>query len=173
MKTSTIPSLRVEPELRAAAESVLEEGETLSSFVEQSVRANIQRRQSQQEFIARGLAAREEAKRTGEYFEAERCEVSFRVRYTRAARDDLQRLYGYQLQRDRALARRARDTIAKAIEVLKDFPFSCRKASPDNPFLREMLIPFGSAGYVVLFEVEDSNTVTILALRHQREDDYS
>jgi predicted transcriptional regulator len=71
MKTSTIPSLRVEPELRAAAESVLEEGETLSSFVEQSVRANIQRRQSQQEFIARGLASRAEAKRTGEYFEAD------------------------------------------------------------------------------------------------------
>jgi plasmid stabilization system protein ParE len=81
-------------------------------------------------------------------------------------------LYGYQLQRDRALARRARDTIAKGIDVLKDFPFICRKAAPDNPFLREMLIPFGSAGYVVLFEIDDPATVTILAVRHQREDDY-
>ena len=71
MKTSTIPSLRVAPELRAAAESVLEEGETLSAFVEQSLRANIQRRQSQQEFIARGLASRDEAKTTGEYFDAD------------------------------------------------------------------------------------------------------
>ena len=32
MKTATFPSLRVEPELREAAESVLEEGETLSGF---------------------------------------------------------------------------------------------------------------------------------------------
>ena len=71
MKTATIPSLRVDPELRHAAESVLQKGESLSSFVEQSLRANIKRRQLQQEFIARGLAARDEARRTGEYFPAE------------------------------------------------------------------------------------------------------
>jgi predicted transcriptional regulator len=71
MKTSTIPSLRVNPELRNAAESVLQEGETLSGFVEQSLRQNIQRRQAQQEFIARGLASAAEAERTGEYFDAD------------------------------------------------------------------------------------------------------
>jgi predicted transcriptional regulator len=68
MKTASIPSLRVNPELRHAAESVLRNGETLSSFVEQSLRANIERRRVQQEFIARGLAARDEARQTGEYF---------------------------------------------------------------------------------------------------------
>lgn len=68
MKTASIPSLRVAPNLRKAAESVLQEGETISSFVEQSLRANIERRQLQQEFIARGLASRDEAKRTGEYY---------------------------------------------------------------------------------------------------------
>ena len=41
-----------------------------------------------------------------------------------------------------------------------------------DPVLREMLIPFGSAGYVVLFEIEPPSTVTVLAVRHQREDDY-
>ena len=71
MKTSTIPSLRVEPELRHAAESVLHNNESLSSFVLQSLRANIKRRQVQQEFIARGLASRDEARKTGEYYEAE------------------------------------------------------------------------------------------------------
>lgn len=71
MKTATIPSLRVAPELRRAAESVLQEGETLSSFVEQSLRANIEHRRFQQEFIARGLASREKARRTGEYIAAE------------------------------------------------------------------------------------------------------
>ncbi len=35
MKTASIPSLRVEPELRRAAEAVLHEGESLSSFLEQ------------------------------------------------------------------------------------------------------------------------------------------
>jgi predicted transcriptional regulator len=71
VKTATIPSLRVESGLREAAESVLREGETLSSFVEQSLKANIQRRQIQKAFIEKGLASREEARRSGEYFSAE------------------------------------------------------------------------------------------------------
>ncbi len=71
MKTATIPALRVDPELRHAAERVLQDGETLSSFVEQSLRANIQRRRFQQEFIARGLASREQARLTGEYYPSE------------------------------------------------------------------------------------------------------
>lgn len=71
MKTASLPPIRVAPELRQAAESLLQEGETLSSFVEQSLRANIERRRAQQEFIARGLASRDEARRSGEYFAAE------------------------------------------------------------------------------------------------------
>jgi predicted transcriptional regulator len=43
------------------------DGESLSSFVEQSVRANIERRKAQDEFIARGLASRDKAKRMGAY----------------------------------------------------------------------------------------------------------
>jgi predicted transcriptional regulator len=71
MKTATIPSLRVDPELRHAAESVLQEGESLSSFVEQSLRINIDHRRAQQAFIERGLVARDEAQRSGEYFTAD------------------------------------------------------------------------------------------------------
>jgi len=70
MKTATIPSLRVEPELRAAAEDVLEEGETLSSFVEQSIRDGVQRRRAQREFIARGLKSRNAALRNQDYVPA-------------------------------------------------------------------------------------------------------
>lgn len=71
MKTATLPSLRVEPELRDAAESVLEAGETLSSFIEGAVRETVERRRTRAEFIARGLASREEAKRTGVYIPAD------------------------------------------------------------------------------------------------------
>jgi predicted transcriptional regulator len=70
MKTASMPSLRVDPELRHDAESVLREGETLSSFMEQALRTTIQSRRMQQEFIARGLTSRDEARRTGEYFVA-------------------------------------------------------------------------------------------------------
>ncbi|MHB9102238.1 MAG: type II toxin-antitoxin system RelE/ParE family toxin [Sulfuricella sp.] len=98
--------------------------------------------------------------------------MSYRVRYTKAAREDLRRLYAFLLEHDQKAARQALDAIGKGIELLREFPFTCRKAAPDNPFLRELVISFGAAGYIALFEIEDSETVTILAVRHQREDDY-
>jgi predicted transcriptional regulator len=71
MKTATFPAVRVNPELRQAAEEILQEGETLSSFVEQSIRENVERRQFQQAFIARGLRSRDEARQTGRYVSAD------------------------------------------------------------------------------------------------------
>ena len=71
MKTASIPSVRVEPDFRAEVEAVLAEGETLSEFVEASVRAGVERRRIQAEFIARGLRSRDEARRTGEYVDAD------------------------------------------------------------------------------------------------------
>ena len=68
MKTASMPSLRVDPKLRHDAESVLREGETLSSFMEQALRSCIQSRQAQKEFITRGLVSRDEARRTDVYF---------------------------------------------------------------------------------------------------------
>lgn len=67
MKSATIPPLRVTPELRQDAESVLRDGESLSGFVEESLRKQIAHRRFQREFIARGLASREEARDSGGY----------------------------------------------------------------------------------------------------------
>ena len=71
MKTATIPAVRVEPQLRDEVESLLGEGETVSEFVEAAVRASVQRRRAQAEFIERGLRSRQEAHRTGDYVDAE------------------------------------------------------------------------------------------------------
>jgi plasmid stabilization system protein ParE len=98
--------------------------------------------------------------------------MSYRVRLTKAARDDLKRFHDFMLQKDIEAAKRAREAQASAFSFLQIFPFTCRKVSPDAPFLREMIIPFGSAGYVALFEIEEENIITILAIRHQREEDY-
>jgi len=99
--------------------------------------------------------------------------MSFRVRYTRGARDDLKRLFTFLAERDVAAARRARRAISKSMGLLAEFPWSCRKAKNDNPFLRELVVSFGSGGYVALFEIEDAHNITILAIRHQREDDFT
>ena len=101
--------------------------------------------------------------------------MHFRVRFTDEAREDLERLYEWLLERaegDFAVAERALQAIRDGITVLELAPLSCRKARPDNPFLRELVIGFGASGYVALFEIEDNQTVTVLAVRHQREDDY-
>ncbi|MGB5622885.1 MAG: YlcI/YnfO family protein [Gammaproteobacteria bacterium] len=78
MKSATIPPLRVTPDLRNEAESVLREGESLSSFVEDSLRRQIEHRKLHSEFIARGLAARESAKSSGEYASKEEVMDSLR-----------------------------------------------------------------------------------------------
>ena len=70
MKTATFPSLRVDAGLRADAESVLLDGETLTSLIETAVRETIHRRRVQGEFLARGLRASEHAKRTDSYHSA-------------------------------------------------------------------------------------------------------
>lgn len=71
MKTATIPSLRVEPALREAAEAVLKEGETLSAFVEASVREQVRKREMQDEFIRRGLVSLDDARTSGGYLTPE------------------------------------------------------------------------------------------------------
>ncbi len=101
--------------------------------------------------------------------------MTYRVRFTEEAENDLVRLYEFALARDEAdwaLAERALEAIRSALRSLELTPFSFRKATRNNPFLREMIIPFGASGYVALYEIDDEETVTILAVRHQREDDY-
>jgi predicted transcriptional regulator len=78
MKTATFPSLRVEPELREAAEAVLQEGETLSALIESAVRETVERRRTRAEFIARGLASRDEARRTGVNYSAQSVHAELR-----------------------------------------------------------------------------------------------
>ncbi|TSA12055.1 MAG: prevent-host-death protein [Betaproteobacteria bacterium] len=70
MKTAAIPAVRVSPELRQAAEAVLESGETLSGFVEDAVRRNVEFRYAQKAFIERGLASGAAARTSGKYVSA-------------------------------------------------------------------------------------------------------
>ena len=103
--------------------------------------------------------------------------TAFAVRYTDAARVDLLRLFDFLLDQaqtaeDFDAAQEAVNTIVSAVEgQLSRTPFIFRKAA-QSPFLRELIIPFQAAGYVALYEIEDRSRVTILAVRHQLEDDY-
>jgi len=97
----------------------------------------------------------------------------YRVRLTLEALDDLKRLQAFLIEKDPMAAARAVDAIGTSFELLEHSPFSCRKAWPgDRPLLRELVIPFGNAGYVALFEIDGPRQVSIIAVRHQREEDY-
>ncbi len=97
--------------------------------------------------------------------------MSFSVRFTEDAAEDLVRLYTFAAENDPA-ADRALEMLGKTWEMLEEFPLSCRKAEGSDPFLREAIIPFGASGYIALFEIEGDDLVTVLAERHQLEDDY-
>jgi plasmid stabilization system protein ParE len=103
--------------------------------------------------------------------------MSFIVELSPSAEADLDRLFDYMLDRaettedlDRAQA--AIDAIrAAAQHRLAITPFSFRKAA-QNPAQRELIIPFGGTGYVALYEIVSPARVVVLAVRHQREEDY-
>ncbi len=104
--------------------------------------------------------------------------MSFRVRLTRAAEADLNRLFDFVLERELAragedleLAEQALLAIRAGVATLKTSPFTCRKVG-QSPFLRELVIPFGHAGYVALFEIVNDAEVVVSAVRHQLEEDF-
>jgi len=104
--------------------------------------------------------------------------VSFRVRLTRNAEADLERLFDFVLEGelardggDLALAGQAVAAIRAGFATLKTSPFTCRKAA-QSPFLRELILPFGESGYVALFEIVGPSDVVVATVRHQLEEDY-
>ena len=104
--------------------------------------------------------------------------MSFRIRLTREAEADLERLFDFVLERELArdggdleLAEQAIVAVRAGVATLKTSPFTCRKAG-QSPFLRELIIPFGHSGYVALFEIADPTDVVVSAVRHHLEDDY-
>lgn len=104
--------------------------------------------------------------------------MTYEVQFSVPASEDLERLFDFALQRelesesgDLDIPARALQAIQSGIDFLRSSPFACRKVG-DSPFVRELVIAFGSSGYVALFEIIDERTVVIGAIRHQREDDY-
>jgi plasmid stabilization system protein ParE len=103
--------------------------------------------------------------------------MSYVVELSPAAEADMERLFDFLLDQaettedlDRAQA--AIDAVrAAAQHRLAITPFSFRKAA-QNPAQRELIIPFGATGYVAMYEIVSTSKVVVLAVRHQREEDY-
>ncbi len=98
----------------------------------------------------------------------------YSVQVSDAAQEDIERLHDFLANIDLELADKAIGEIVKAYEFLKIFPQSCRLASFNEPgsAYRELIVNFGKSGYLVLFEINDEKTLTVIAVRHQRENGY-
>ena len=88
MKTATHPAIRVEPELREKIESLLGQGETLSSFIEATLRSAVEFGAIQNEFHARGKRSQEHHDATGISYSTEEVVEKLRAR-TQRRREDL------------------------------------------------------------------------------------
>ena len=98
----------------------------------------------------------------------------FEIEFAETAKEDLDRLHTFYSQIDADLADRALQTILSAFQTIQRHPYICRKARHGElgTAWRELLIDFGSSGYIALFEITTSTTINVVAVRHQRESDY-
>lgn len=91
--------------------------------------------------------------------------------------EDLERLEEHIIQRelanntpDEACLLRFQEALEQALGILSFAPHTCRRCQSHRAF-RELIVPFGNGGCVVLFTIRDFEVV-LLAARDQHENDY-
>jgi plasmid stabilization system protein ParE len=103
--------------------------------------------------------------------------MTFKVEFTPEAEADLERLFDFLLDRAKTVeeAMRAHEAVevlrTVAVSHLSTTPYSYRKVGP-RPTLRELIVPFGSTGYVLRFDIRTPELVLVIGARHQREEDF-
>ena len=103
--------------------------------------------------------------------------MSYVVEFTQGAEDDLLRLYDFLL--DRAETLEDLDVADEAIGVIRQAASSHLSTTPDSyrkvgtrPTLRELIIPFGTKGHILRFDILSPRLVLVIGARHQREEDF-
>ena len=103
--------------------------------------------------------------------------MRFKVEFTSEADADLDRLFDFLLERAQTVEDAMRTY--KAVEAIRAVanshlsttPYSYRKVG-QRPTLREIIVPFGSTGYVLRFDIRTPKLVLVIGARHQREEDF-
>ncbi|XVJ70868.1 MAG: type II toxin-antitoxin system RelE/ParE family toxin [Rhizobacter sp.] len=94
------------------------------------------------------------------------------VKYAPSAVRDLERLREFLRSKNPAAARRAAEMILQAVRVLGLQPHIGRPIEEMPDEFREWVIDFGDSGYVARYRI-DADSVTVLAVRHQKEVGFS
>lgn len=87
---------------------------------------------------------------------------------------DLARLADFYTSIDPSIGRRAIKAILDSIDLLETFPLMTEASQePEYIGMHELHVPFGEAGYLVLYEFDEVNDVVIIAgIKHTRENGY-
>ena len=103
--------------------------------------------------------------------------MSYAVEFTQGAEDDLVRRCEHLLARTETLeeldgAEEAVKVVRQAaLSHLSTTPYSYRKVGARST-LRELIIPFGTTGYILRFDIRSPDLVLVIGARHQREEDF-
>lgn len=103
--------------------------------------------------------------------------MTFKVEFTPEAVADLDRLFDFLLDQAQTVEDAMRAYVA--VEALRTAanshlsitPYSYRKVG-QRPTLRELIVPFGSSGYILRFDIRTPERVLVIGARHQREEDF-
>ena len=91
-----------------------------------------------------------------------------RLIWSQAALLDVQRLYRFLALKNIDAAKRAVTAMRQGVRVLGQQPGIGRPIDEMPDEFREWIIDFGDSGYVARYRL-DSDVVTILAVKHQKE----
>jgi len=86
------------------------------------------------------------------------------------ARFCLQKCYDFLSQYNKEVANKMLDNLILKLDILLSHPEIGRPNLEFNSYTRQLFIPFGSNGYVVLYQfVKNQNKIIILAVKHALE----
>lgn len=95
-----------------------------------------------------------------------------RVIITQGAARGLERCRQFLAEKNPHAAVRAAQAISHAFSLIEQEP-NAGKPLDELPELRELIIPFGDAGYAALYRFEPAtDAIYLLAFKHQKEFDY-
>nr|WP_315194281.1 type II toxin-antitoxin system RelE/ParE family toxin [uncultured Aquabacterium sp.] len=94
-----------------------------------------------------------------------------RLIWSQPALLDVQRLFRFLAPKNLDAAKRAVMAIRQGVKVLAQQPGVGRPIEDMPTEFREWMIDFSGSGYVARYRI-DTDTVTILAVRHQKEAGY-
>lgn len=97
--------------------------------------------------------------------------MAYEVEWSTRSAADLRRLRAFLVSKSPLAASLAVNTIITATIELSQFPSIGRPLNEDEPEFRELLVPFSSSGYVVLYRFDGLN-VEIQAIKHMSEAGY-